>query len=445
MLKKITLLTFLITALGMTVFAQSSAPWTLEQCINYATDNSLTIKQARNGIEIASVNDLGNRMQRLPQLNARIGYGYQFGYTINPVTNTFESLSIGGGSSGISGGVLLYNGGVINNSIKQGRYDLEAAKLDAKATVNNIALQIAAAYLNILLSEEQLANAQKQEELSSVQLRRTDRLIEAGSLPANDRLDLVAQLALNEQAVIEAQNQVEINYLNLVNLLELDPNQDFSIARPEITVPDDANPEIFSTQEVYTAALSTQPQIEADEFRLRSAALQEKITRANGMPSLSLSGSLSTSYSTQSFMNQDFIDQLNNNFGQSIGFNLNIPIYNNHTTRVGIERARVNMNNVSLTNQLNRQQLKADVQQSIANARAARESYQAGQRSVDAAQTAFENAQKRFDLGAINAFEYTTAANNLDQAKVSLIQAKYQYYFNLKVVDFYLGRELEIN
>lgn len=445
MSKKITLLTLLILAVGTASFGQSSGPWTLEQCINYAIDNSLTIKQARNGVEIATVNDLGNRMQRLPQLNARIGYGYQFGRTINPATNDFVAQSVGAGSSSISGGMLLYNAGAINNSIKQGGYDLEAAKLDARATANNISLQIASAYLNILLSEEQLANARKQLELTSEQLQRTDRLIAAGSLPSNDRLDFVSQVALNEQAVIEAQNMVEINYLNLMNLLELDPSQEFSITRPEITIPDDANPEMFRMTEVYNTALGTQPQIEADDFRLKSAALDEKIARAQGLPSLSLSGSLNTNYSNRFFEGFSFTEQLNSNFGQSIGLNLNIPIYNNHTTRVNIERARVNMNNTALTNQLNKQQLKADVQQAIANAKAARESYEASQRSVEAAQAAYDNAQKRFDLGVINTLEFTTASNNLDRANLSLIQAKYQYFFNLKVVDFYLGREIEID
>lgn len=445
MLKKITLLILLVSAFGTAAFNQSTAPWSLEQCINYAQQNSLTIRRAQNAIELATVNDLGNRMQRLPNLNANVGYGYQFGRTINPVTNDFVAQSIGGGSSSISGGVLIYNGGIVSNSIKQGQYDLEAAKLDAKASSNDIALQVANAYLNILLAEEQLANAQKQLEQSTQQLEQTDRLIAAGSLPVNDRLDFVAQVALNEQAVIEGQNQVNINYLSLKQLLELDPNQELRISRPEIVIPDDADPEIFRLEEVYIAALSTQPQIQADAFRLQSAALQEKIARAQGLPRLSLGGSLSTNYTDQPFDDATLFQQFKNNFGQSVGLSLSVPIYNNHNVSVNIERAKVSMANTSLTNQQNKQLLKADVQRAIANARAARESYEASQRSVDAAQAAYDNAQKRFDLGAINTLEFTTASNNLDRAKVSLIQAKYQYLFNLKVVDFYLGREITID
>lgn len=444
MLKKITLLALFLATIGTFTSAQSNS-WSLQQCIDYAFENSLTIKRAKNAVDFASVNDLGNRMQRLPSVNASIGYGYQFGRTINPATNDFVQQRIGGGSSSIQGGVLIYNGGIINNTIKQGQLDLEAAKLDAQSASNDIALQVAASYLNILLAEEQLANAEKQLEQSQRQLEQTDRLIAAGSLPTNDRLDFVAQVALNEQAVIESQNLVTINYLTLKNLLELDPNQDFSITRPDIVIPTDANPELFRMDEVYTSALSTQPQIRADEMRLQSASLDEKIARAQGLPRLSLGGSLSTNYTDKSVSQTDFFDQFKNNFGQSIGLNLSVPIYNNHSVAVAIERARVNMANTALTGQQNKQQLKADVQRAIADARAAKESYEASQRSVEAAQAAYDNSKKRFDLGAINTLEFTTASNNLDRAKVSLIQAKYQYLFNLKVVDFYLGREIKVD
>lgn len=479
MFKKITLTVLSILLLAAVAISQP-APWTLEQCINYARQNSLTVQRALNAVELAQVNDLGNRMQRLPSLNGTAQGYYQFGRTINPATNTFVAESIGTSSFSISGGVVLYNGGVINNSIKQGRLNLDAANLDALAAANEISLQVAAAYLNILLAEEQLANARKQLEQSNQQLEQTDKLINAGSLPNNDRLDFVAQVALNQQAVIEAENMVTINYLLLKQLLELDPSQEITIVRPEITVPDTA--ERFGLEEVYNSALGTQPQIKAGELRVSSAELDEKIAQGYMLPRLTLGGSLSTNFSNRfqdnaapinprlvlsepeeviingepaslqvtelkfdGFPDIPFAEQLSRNFGQSIGLSLSVPIYNNHTNRVNMERARINMMNTQLTNQQNKQNLKADVQRALADAQAARESYQASLRSVEAAQAAYSNAQKRFDLGAINTLEYTTASNNLDQAKVSLIQAKYQFLFNLKVVDFYLGREIVLD
>ena len=445
MLKKITLLTLTVLLMASAAISQSNAPWTLQQCVDYAQKNSLTIKRAKNMVEVATVNDLGNRMQRLPSVNANLDFGFNFGRTINPVTNEFISQTVGSSSPSVSAGILLYNGGIINNSIKQGRYDMLAAKLDTDAASNDIALQIALAYLNILLNQEQLNNAQKQLEQSTRQLEQTDRLIAAGSLPSNDRLDFVAQIALNEQSIIEAQNLVNINFLNLKQLMEFDPGQELRIVTPEVSIPADANPGIFELEETYLAALGTQPQIKADENRLESAALQEKIAQAQGMPRLTLGAALGTRYSTRPFGDFNFTEQLNNNFNQYLGLRMSIPIYNNHNVRVAVERARVNTKNTALTNLQNKQLLKTNVQRAIADAVASRESYEASQRSVEAAQAAFANAQKRFDLGAINTLEFSTASNNLDQAQLSLIQAKYQYLFNLKVVDFYMGREITID
>jgi len=455
------------------VFAQNT--WTLEKCIQYAQQNNLSTMQAQYNIQDAQLLEKLNRFSRLPNVSARTSAGYQFGRTIDPTTNTFNNEGIGFNSFSVDAGVALYDGNRINNSIKQSKIDLEAARLDAQATSNDIALNIAAAYLSILLAEEQLQNAQTRLKLSNEQLEQTDKLIRAGSLPPNDRLDFIAQIALDEQAIVDAQNQVAIGYLNLKQLMEVDPNEEIAIVRPEgIDIPGGADPSAFRLDEVYTSALQTQPQIRAADLRLESAQLGEDIARASMLPTLSLFGSLNTNYSSAAqapifglvrskqtvfienmpveiefeneapvdFQQVSYTDQINENFGQTVGASLSIPIYSNHRNRIQMERARIIALNTEVANRQQRQQLKADVQRAIADARAARESYNAAHRSVDAAQAAFDNAEKRFELGAINTLEYTTARNNLDRARVDLIRAKYQFIFNLKTVDFYLGRPI---
>ncbi|MCB0580078.1 MAG: TolC family protein, partial [Phaeodactylibacter sp.] len=257
-----------------------------------------------------------------------------------------------------------------------------------------------------------------------------------------------------------------------------DPNEDIRIVRPEsIDVPAGADPRAYRLDEVYTAALQTQPQIRAADLRLESAQIQEDIARSGMLPTLSVFASLNTNYSSAfqapiigptssmetvyingmpvdiefrgegpiDFEQVSYSDQINENFGQTVGASLRIPIYSNHSNRIQMERARINALNTEVVNRQQRNQLKTDVQRSIADARAARESYFAAQRSVDAAQAAFDNAEKRFQLGAINTLEYTTARNNLDRAQVDLIRSKYQYIFNLKTVDFYLGRPITLD
>ncbi|MCB9264574.1 MAG: TolC family protein [Lewinellaceae bacterium] len=477
MLNRITLLlTGLLLMAAQAVFAQNT--WPLEKCIQYAQQNNLSTKQAQYNIQDAQLMEKLNQFSRLPNLSARTSAGYQFGRTIDPTTNSFNNQRIGFNSFSIDAGMTAFGGGQINNSIKQSKKDLEAARLEAQATSNDISLNIASAYLSILLAEEQLQNARKRLELSQEQLGQTDKLIQAGSLPPNDRLDFLAQIALDEQSIVDAQNQVAIGYLNLKQLMEIDPNEDIRIVRPEsIEVPSDADPRLYRLEEVYTTALKTQPQIRAADLRLESAQLGEDIARAGMLPTLNLFASLNTNYSSAAqtpiigptsnmetvYINDmpvdiefrgegpvdyeqvSYSDQINENFGQTVGASLSIPIYSNHRNRIQMERARLNALNTEVINRQQRQQLKSDVQRAIADARAARESYAAAGKSVDAAQAAFDNAEKRFQLGAINTLEYTTARNNLDRAQVDLIQAKYQYIFNLKTVDFYLGRPINLD
>lgn len=470
--------TLLLLLLALTVGSATaqSQRWTLQECIEYARQNNLSIKQSRIQIRTAELNKKENQFSRLPSLSANARGGYQFGRTIDPTTNTFNNQRIGFNSYSLDAGVTLYNGGLINNSVKQNEIDARAARLQTDATANDIALSIANAYLSILLAQEQLDNARANLRLSEEQLDQTDKLIRAGSLPENNRLDILSQIALNEQAIIDAQNQVAINTLNLKQLMQLDPKEALQIIRPEfLEIPEGIDPASLRLDEVFSAALQTQPQIRAAELRMQSAKLGKDVAKSGFLPSLSLFANLNSNFSSAfarptgeiglsnpqpvvingdqatiqtfspvDFERIDYTDQIDQNFGQVVGVNLSIPIYSRHRNRVNVERSELNMLNAEIESRQQQQQLKTNVQRAIADTKAAYKSMNAAQRSVEAAQIAFENAQKRFDLGAINTLELTTARNTLDQARIDLIRSKYQYIFNLKTVDFYLGKALEL-
>ncbi|HMQ47145.1 MAG TPA: TolC family protein [Saprospiraceae bacterium] len=458
------------------VSAQES--WSLAKCIEYARLNNLSVKQAQYTIENAKLDNQWNQFSRLPTVSGRASAGYQFGRTIDPFSNTFVTERVGFNSYGVDASMTLYAGNRINNSIKQSKIDLESAHLQAQATVNDISLSIANAYLNILLAQEQLDNAQNRLRLSQNQLEQTDKLINAGTLPPNDRLDIVAQIAIDEQGIIEAQNLVTTGYLNLKQLMEIDPNTDIQIVRPDEALFQDMDAaQLYNLDKVYSAALQTQPGIRAADLDLESAKLGENIARGSFLPTLSLFGGLSTNYSTaaknpifglerfpttiyfddvptvvdvEQFTsigteNISFTDQINENFGQNFGVSLGIPIYSNHQNKINLERARLATLNTEVTNRQLRQQLKSDVQLAITNARASSENLKAAQRSLEATEAAFDNAQKRFDLGAINTLEFITARNNYDISQVELIRSRYQHLFNLKIIDFYLGNVIQLD
>ena len=452
--------------------------WSLEKCIIYALDNNINIKRAAIGVKNNQLTEKGNKYARLPNLNGSVGGTYQFGRTIDPVTNDFNSLSIGANSFGLNAGVVVYNGKRIQNSIKQAGYDIQAAMSDLAQTKNDISLTIANAYLNLLFAEEQLAAAEKRKELTESQLSQVDKLIRAGARPQNDRLEILATIARNDQAIITQENLVINGLLNLKNLLQLDPSFDLKIQKPgTITVPIEDNPDAVTLNELYKKSLTTQHFVTADENRVKSAALGKDIAKAGLLPRLTAFAGLSSNYSTrgqrldgttstflipqtvflngsqvdfsieQEFDNREdnpYFNQLNENFGQNIGLSLSVPIYNNHQSRIAMDRADLNMLNAQYTSEINKQNLKTNIQTAIANARAAKRTLAAANRTVEASQAAFQNSEKQFNLGTINTFEYATAKNNLDQAEVDLIIAKYDYIFKLKVLDFYQGKKLEL-
>lgn len=476
-MKRIRLLTVLaLSGLSLGLFGQS-APWTLEKCVNYAVQNSLRVKQSQALIRDGELAVKQGQMSRLPSLNASTSVGAQFGRTIDPFTNTFATSSIKFNSFGLSAGMPLYTGGRISAGIHQSKLELEARAYDLQNVSNTLALDVARSYLTILLAQEQLDNAERQLNLSRQQLDQTDKLIRAGALPPNDRLDVLAQIARNEQVVVEVRNAVRSAYLGLRQLMELPPDEDLVIARPEITVPEVIDQATLSFPAVYASALSTQPQIKSGDLRLQAASEGITLARSGMLPTLSIGGNLNTAFSSVArqvdgfqtirqsqtvfidgqpivfetdvlspiFMDIPYFNQLNNNFGQSIGLTLSVPIYNNHRNNIAVERARLGVLNQELQNRQQRQLLQTVVQQAINDAMAAREAWMAGNKAVEAAQAAFDNAQKRFDLGAINALQYSTARITLDSAQVDLIRAKYQYLFNLKNVEFYLGKPMQLN
>ena len=459
----------------------SGQNWTLERSVRYALDNNLLIKQAELTTRNAELTVQQNKYNRRPNLGANVNAGYQFGRTIDPTTNTFNNTRIGFNNLNLSTGVTLFSGNRINNTIKKSQIDLQAAELDVEDNRQTIALNVATAFLNILLGEEQLGNAQTQLELSKDQLKRTNRLIEVGQLAPNARLDLEAQVARNEQILIDSKNSVDVSYLNLKQLLQLDPSEDLILEYPEIIVEDQALVQDYSIEEVYQTALQTQPSVAAAAARLASNRIDEDIARSGFMPTLSASGSLSSIYSTRApdlnnpnidnrtirqldpvpavvngiptdiaffrvegitFPTQPYGEQVNENFGQSVGLNLSIPIYSNHRNKINVERARLSVIGAELASRQVQDQLKTDVQNAVMSFQAARNSYLAADRSFQAAKAAYDDAQRRFELGAINSFDLNNAIDNHDIARVELTRAKYQFLFNMKVVEFYLGQGL---
>ncbi len=479
MYKKLIILGIVLSAYSMS----AQEIWSLEKCISTAQENNRTIKQSQISVKNAQLINKQDRFAVYPTVNASSNLGFNFGRSVNPATYQFENLSTKYNGINVSSGVLLYGGGRIQNQIKQSSMDIQAAQADLEQVARNISLQVAQAYLQILLNEEQLANAKKRAQTTLSQLDRIEKQIKAGAVVENARYDLAAQVARDEQTAVTASNSVELSYLNLKNLLELPLDKDMKVEAPSVAIPTDVNPDNYSFRMVYNQAVANQPQIRAGEARIKSAEIGVKIAQAALLPSLSLNVNLNSNFSSTikdfakgtsklipftqtgtatingqtapvSFtFNQTvvtdapqkpYFNQIGDNFGQGIGLNLQIPIWNGYQRRITIERQELSVENQVITLDRTKQQLKSDVQNAIASARAARKQYEASQKTLAAQKAAFDATDKRFQIGAANGFEFAQASLQLDTAERDVVVAKYDYLFRLKIVDFYEGKKLTL-
>lgn len=471
-------LLFLSFAFLLVHVSMAQEVWSLERCVQHALDTSLAIQQSRLMVESTELTGKSFRHQRFPTLNASTGFGINFGRVINPATNLFETENSLFQSASISSGVNLYSGFQLTNSIRQNRLDQQASNADLRQAQNDLALNVALTYLNVLFAYENLSNAELTRTLTRQQLDQLDRFIAAGTRPENERYDILAQLAADDQNLINVQNTVDNNLLALKQLLLLEPSYPLEVEVPDIGLDDIEALENLEMEAVYGAALNTQPLIESSEFRLKSAEKGVDIARGQMMPSLTLGGSIGTNWSdlarqvngfnamrvtqpgvyingdpvtfeveqlTPSFEQTPYLDQVDNNLGYGFSLNLRIPIYNNYQARIGVERAELDILRVQNENEQIRQTLKTDIQNAITAARAGKKTLIAAEKSLEASQIAYDNAVKRFEVGVINSFELIDAQNRLEAAKVSMTIAKYDYIFRILVIEYYLGRGFRLD
>lgn len=466
---------FLLFSLSLNTYAQDQ--WTLSKCITTAMENNLTLQQASATVGLQELNKSQTKQSQYPNLNGGSDVNWNFGRSIDPVTNTFNAETFFSNRLFLGSSATIYNGGRIRNQIKQADLQHQAALLNLNQSQRDISLLVAQAYVNALFAQENLKIVKNQLSLAEEQLAQLDRLITVGTRPKNDRLNLVANTLRSKQNIISAQNNVDNALLQLKQLIRIDLETEIALLVPakEPTILIDPNE--ISLAELYKQALKTQPQIEAGLMSAEAASLDQKIAQAGLKPSVTAQANVGTNYSNkgirllgfdQEFINQNvtidgipvelqlprdvaitesnpYFNQLDENISYGVGVSLQVPIYNNGINKTNIERAKLNLLGQEIQNEQQKDQLKTNVQQALSNARAAKLELDFATQTVEALEASFTNAQKRFDLGSMNTLDYLDIKNQLDNAQLSLIIAKYDYLFKSKVIDFYMGQPLNIN
>ena len=465
--------------------APATGPWTLQRAVEYALQNNLTVRQSELTAQQQEATQRLNRAALLPTAGLNGSQGFNFGTNRDPFTNQFQQLNVRSNNFSASTQVTLFSGFQLRNAIRQGQFEAQAARTDIEKSRNDLSLNVASSFLQLLLAKELIRASEAR--LSSVreQVSRSEKLLKAGAVAEGNLLDSRAQLASEERTLVTAQNQRDLAQLALVQQLNLDPASAsrFDVELPPL--PDPAADSDLDPNATYEVARQSLPEIKAADLRVLSARSNLDIARGAYYPRLTMSAGVSTGFSSvrtqqlrvsgapipvpvlqadptapggyapspyvllspqTSFqaLPYKFLDQLGDNRGEFIQFNLNIPILNGLQSRVGVQRAQVNIQQIELRAEQTRLQLRQTIQQSYADALAAQRRYAASTRQVEALSLAFRNAEIRFNNGLLNGTDFNIARNNLTAAESDMIQAKYEFSFRRKVLDFYQGKPLAL-
>ncbi len=445
LLRFFSILSLITISLG-NISAQES--WSLEQCIGYAIENNIQVKQQELNVRLNENSYTQSKFAHLPNLNANANHNYNFGRAIDYGSNTVSS-DLASTSMSVSSSVTIFGGFQITNSRLQNKIDLQASIADVEELKNNISLNIASAYLQILFYEELVETNKKQVELSTLQKDRTQILVNAGSLPEGNLFEIEAQLASDELQLVSAQNQLDMAYLVLIQMLDLKTVENFRIQKPDLqgfdeTIPADSPLNLFEQSQNFL------PQIKAANLRVMSAQKGLAIAKGGYYPRLSLSGSYSSgarNYLKENpplLTNDPFMEQIKQNASYAIGINLSIPIFNSWQVRTSVSNARINTEMARLNFENKKNTLFKEIQQASADAIAALKKFQATNKSLSALQESYRYTEQKFGLGMVTTLDYTTSKTRLAKAETDLLQAKYEFIFKTKILDFYKGNPIKL-
>ena len=435
-------ITATVALLLMPASVLAQQQWSLRQCIDYAVEHNIQVKQrevSRMQREL-DVNTAKN--SRLPDLSASASESFSFGRGLT-AQNTYSNTNTSSTSFNLSSSVPLFTGYRIPRTLEMQKLNLEAATADLEKAKNDIRMQVAQAYVQILYNLELCEVANRQIEIDSMHVHRLTEMMKNGKASGTEVAQQEASLAQSRLTATQADNDYRLSLLSLTQLLELPSPEGFTISR-------EVNQELWnevhtlpSPDVIYQEALIIKPEIQAEQSRLASSAKNIDIAKSAKLPSLSLSGGLGTNYyKTSGLPGDKFFKQLNNNFSQFLGLSLNVPIFNRFETRNNIKNAQLSQYNQQLQFDNVKKNLYKEIQQAYYNAVTSEAKYQSSEQAKRSQEEAFRLMSAKYEYGKANITEFNEAKNNLMKAESDLVRAKYEYLYQNALIDFYRGKDL---
>lgn len=435
-------LSFILASLAAS--AQQSGGWTLRQCIDYALENNITVKQQdvtrrQNEVQLSTAKN-----SRLPDLNASASQNWSFGRGLTS-ENTYSNRNTSSTSLSLGTTVPLFTGFRIPRTIELNKLNLEAATADLGKARDDISVQVAQAYVQILYNIELRDVAQRQIDIDSMQVERLREMYCTGKASGVEVAQQEATLAQSRLTLTQADNDYRISLLTLAQLLELPSPEGFTIVRPDIAaLTVDEAAALPLPDEIFQEAIAFKPEVKAETLRLKSTEMSIKIAQSALWPTLSLSAGLGSNYyKTNGFDTESFGRQMRNNFSQYIGLSLNIPIFNRFETRNSIRSARLDRESQQLRLDDVKKTLYKEIQQAYYNAVAARAQYASSTEATASNKAAFDLMSAKYEYGKANITEFNESKNNWLKAESDLARAKYEYMYDTSLLDFYRGRPLD--
>lgn len=482
--KVLLLMPFLICSLSLGVFAQDK--WDLRRCVEYALANNLSVQQTTVRAQIAEVDQKQSKWSQYPNADFSTNTGLQWGRSIDPTTNQFTSNQLLYQGYSLSAGVTVFNWHRIRNNIAAASLNADAAKMDVEKIKYDISLTVATYYLQVLLSRKQIDIAQLQMQQTNEQLLVARKRVTAGAAPELDALTIEAQYATDSSNYMTARANADQNLLLLKQVLNIDAGKSFDIATPPVEqIPVEPILQL-QPEAVFHIAMNNQPAQKANDLRLKSIEASLRSIRAQFYPTISVGGTLGTNFSSAdrkitgvsllgynpsgeivrlsgteypvyspevqiSQGKKTFSErwdgwgkQMNNNFRQSLGFSIAVPINSGGAARFSYQRSKLDLKNAQVTKSLIDQTLKNDIYKAYFNASAALEKFNAAKVTLAINRKSYDFAEKRYGLGLLNSFDLITSKNNMNRAEYDLTTAQFDYVFKMKVLEFYKGLGIKL-
>ncbi|MGO3181363.1 MAG: TolC family protein [Aequorivita sp.] len=426
---------FLILSISLTA---QTKQWTLQECVNHALENNISVKQSALDLESTDADRLEAIGNFLPTLNANANASKNTGLSLNPTNNQLENTTFGSASAAINVGYTLFDGLKNVRQLQRSKLSQLAAQYRLDKMKDDIALAVANSYLQVLLNKANLEVATTQNVVTLKQLDRTNDLVDAGVLPRGDLLEIKATDANEKQKIAVAENTVKISLISLAQLLLVKDYSSFDIADEEYNIIDGGIAD-KDVNEIIESAKETRAEVKIAEKNVELAEKDVQISRGNYYPTLSAFFGYNTRYADNDPLDRDFVDQLYLNDGIGYGLQLNVPIFNGFAVRSSVKRSKVQLKNTEFQLEQAQLDLESNVYQAYVDANGALKAYEAASIALESQELAYQYAKDRYDVGLTNAFDFSQSKLRFDNAKIEVNRSKFDYIFKLKVLELYFG------